>query len=287
MNLWNIEKNGFDRPDIELHGSKYLIGNGFMGYRGTMEEYSAEQLVAVNLAGFFDLAEGSNWRESVNAPNPLYTVVSVDGVALNLSCSESVSHKQALNIKSGIHCRETVFSVAGVNITIKAERFVSMVRENIIALKYSVYADKDVDITLKTGIDKNIWNIFGTHLNFVSEVSDNNSFKLNCETVQLKNELKVYETVVGLNSFENDNLLHSSQISLKADEEFTFTKFGGIYHSQSLEIAEENFSDAVNARSQREILCRSGGRGKGHTWRSAAGWIRNRSKRHRASPTAR
>ncbi len=246
MNLWSIEKNGFDRPDIELHGSKYLIGNGFMGYRGTMEEYSAEQLVAVNLAGFFDLAKGSNWRESVNAPNPLYTVVSVDGVELNLSCCESVYHKQTLNIKSGIHCRETVFSVAGVNITIKAERFVSMVRENIIALKYSVCADKDVNITLKTGIDKNIWNIFGTHLNFVSEVSDNNSFKLNCETVQLKNELKVYETVVGLNSFENDNLLHSSQISLKADEEFTFTKFGGIYHSQSLDTAEENFSDAVN-----------------------------------------
>ena len=57
MNLWGIEKNGFEIADIEKHGSKYLIGNGFMGYRGTMEEYSAEQLVAVNLAGFFDLAE--------------------------------------------------------------------------------------------------------------------------------------------------------------------------------------------------------------------------------------
>ena len=64
VNEWIVEKNSFEIADIEQHGSKFLLGNGFMGYRGTMEEYNAEQLVAVNLAGFFDLAEGSNWRKS-------------------------------------------------------------------------------------------------------------------------------------------------------------------------------------------------------------------------------
>ena len=171
MNLWSIQKNGFDIPDIEKHGSKYLLGNGFIGYRGTMEEYGAEQLVAVNLAGFFDLADGSNWRESVNAPNPLYTVVSVNGTDLDLSSLQSVSHTQKLDIKKGIHSRETVFSVESTKITIKAERFISIVKENIIALKYSVIADKDVAVTIKTGIDKNIWNISGLHLNYVSEVA--------------------------------------------------------------------------------------------------------------------
>ena len=102
MNLWSIQKNGFDISDIEQHGSKYLLGNGFMGYRGTMEEYGAEQLVAVNLAG------GSNWRESVNAPNPLYTVVSINGTDLDLSSLQPVSHTQKSDIKKGIHSRETV-----------------------------------------------------------------------------------------------------------------------------------------------------------------------------------
>ena len=244
MNLWSVEKNSFDIPDIEQHGSKFLLGNGFMGYRGTMEEYGAEQLVAVNLAGFFDLAEGSNWRESVNAPNPLYTVVSVGGTELNLSLLESVSHTQKLDIKKGIHSRKTVFSVGDAKITIKAERFVSMVRENIIALKYSVIADKDVTITIKTGIDKNVWNIFGTHLKFTGDVAENDYLELNCETVQLKNKLKVCEKSVGLDNICNDNLLHISEISLKANEEFTFTKFGGIYHSESLENAD--FLNTVN-----------------------------------------
>jgi len=248
MNLWSIEKNGFEIADIERHGSKYLLGNGFMGYRGTMEEYSAEQLVAVNLAGFFDLAEGSNWRESVNAPNPLYTVVSVDGTVLDLSCLESVFHTQKLDIKKGIHSRETVFSVKNTKITIKAERFVSMVRENIMALKYSVIADRDVKITIKTGIDKNIWDISGRHLNFVSEAQNGSSLELNCETVQLKNRLKVYETVIGLDDVNNENLLHISNINLKANEKFEFTKFGGIYHSDSLENSTADFSDAVGLK---------------------------------------
>ncbi len=247
MNLWSIEKNGFDICDIEKHGSKYLLGNGFLGYRGTMEEYSADQLVAVNLAGFFDLADGSNWRESVNAPNPLYTVVSLNGTELNLNSTQAISHNQKLDIKNGIHSRETVFTLADANITIKAERFVSMVKENIIALKYSVLSDKDVDITIKTGIDKNIWSISGNHLNYVSETQENDYLELNSETVQLKNKLKVYEKVVGLCNINNDNLLHISNLTLKANEEFTFTKFGGIYHSESLENSEKEFNAAVDA----------------------------------------
>ena len=245
-NEWIIKKNNFEKADIEMHGSKYLVANGFMGYRGTMEEYTANELVAVNLAGFFDLAECSNWRESVNAPNPLYTVVSVDNKEINLSQFESVSHKQTLNIRNGIHSRNTIFNVNGVNITIRAERFVSMVSENIIALKYSVCADKDIEVILKTGIDKNIWNISGNHLNFVDENAIDNRLVLNAETVQLKNKLSVYEMVIGLETVENDGLIHTAKISLKANEEFTFTKLSGIYHSESLKNSKENFENAVN-----------------------------------------
>ena len=247
INNWLIEKNDFETADIEKHGSKFLLGNGFMGYRGTMEEYSAEQLVAVNLAGFFDLAEGSNWRESVNAPNPLYTVVSVGGVELNLSSLEAAEHNQTLDIKKGIHSRKTTFSVEGVNITITAERFVSMIRENIIALKYSVSADKDIDITVKTGIDKNVWDISGKHLNYINELQNGNSLELDCETVQLKNKLKVCETVLGLDNIKNENLLHIANISLKANEKTEFIKFGGVYHSASLENADLDFLNAVNS----------------------------------------
>ncbi len=243
---WTVEKTGFDTADIELHGSKYLLGNGFMGYRGTMEEYTAEQLVALNLAGFFDLARGSNWRESVNAPNPLYTAVSVNGKELNLSRIAPVFHKQTLDIKTGIHKRETVFPAGEVNITVKAERFVSKARENILALKYSVSADKNVDIVIKTGTDKNIWNISGNHLNYTDETARGDFSELTAESVQLKKPLKVYEKICGLENIVNVGLLHTASVALKANEEFTFTKFGGVYHGDGLENSDADFLRAVN-----------------------------------------
>ena len=246
---WCIEKKGFEMPDIEMNGSKFLIGNGYMGYRGTMEEYGAEQLVAVNLAGFFDLADGSNWRESVNAPNPLYTLIKILDTELNLSKTTIVSHKQNLDIRNGIHSRETTFLLDGVNVTIKAERLVSMVRENIIAMKYSVVADKPISIIVKTGIDKSVWNISGKHLNYIKEEMCGNSIELNAETVQLKNKLRIYETV--LNWSENKNtlgekLLHSVQIDLQPNKEFEFTKIAGIYHGEAIESSKSNFESAVD-----------------------------------------
>ena len=246
-NQWTIEQSGFQPADIERNGSKFLLGNGFMGYRGTMEEYRAAQLVAVNLAGFFDLAAGSNWRESVNAPNPFYTVICVGDTELNLSRLQPVSHKQTLDIRNGIHSRETSFLIGETRITLKAERFVSMARENIMAMQYSVTADKDIKIMLKTGIDREVWDISGRHLNDIKETASGNSAELLCETVQLGNKLKVCETVVGVNVSDTEDLLHISHIDLKAGREFCFTKFGGVYHSETLEKAAEDFEKAVTA----------------------------------------
>ena len=53
------------RPDqVELLGSKLLMGNGYVGCRGTLEEYRADQLVALTMAGLFD-QRGLDWREPV------------------------------------------------------------------------------------------------------------------------------------------------------------------------------------------------------------------------------
>jgi trehalose/maltose hydrolase-like predicted phosphorylase len=248
-NIWNINKSGFEKADIELNGSKFLIGNGYMGYRGTMEEYGSEQLVAVNLAGFFDLARGSNWRESVNAPNPLYTVVSVGEKELNTATFILKSHEQNLDIRNGIHSRKTTFDVDGVSVTISSERFVSMARENVIALKYSVVADNNISVTVKTGIDCDIWDISGKHLEGFNKTTVGNILKVEAKTVQKGNEIKVFETIDGVSGFENicdKNLLHVMSLDLQANKEITFTKICGIYHSEALLNAEQNYADAVN-----------------------------------------
>lgn len=244
---WIIEKNGFDSSDVELHGSKFLIGNGYMGYRGTMEEYTAKELVAINMAGLFD-KNGDMWRESVNAPNPLYTVLCLDGKNLSLLNTPIKSHCQALNLKHGIHSRKTQFDIDGTTITVEAERFLSMKREHIMALSYCVSADRDVSLTLKTGIDKNIWDINGPHLKNISVIGDDEKSHYKSKTVQNEIALEVYESVLGVQNIGNDNDgLHTVKLNLSANEKLEFSKIAGVYWADAVDTAQLDFKSAVDA----------------------------------------
>ena len=62
-------KKGFNKEDIVSFGNMFLIGNGKYGYRGTLEEYSKNQMVGLNVVGFYDRYK-KLWRESINLPNP-------------------------------------------------------------------------------------------------------------------------------------------------------------------------------------------------------------------------
>ena len=60
------------------NGNVYQIANGYMGYRGTLDEFGPDELVGITLAGIFDRV-GDAWREPVNAPNGGFTQVTLDG----------------------------------------------------------------------------------------------------------------------------------------------------------------------------------------------------------------
>ena len=47
MNAWVVETNTYDENLITHEGSKFLIGNGYFGIRGTLEEYTKEQFCAI------------------------------------------------------------------------------------------------------------------------------------------------------------------------------------------------------------------------------------------------
>ena len=68
---WTIREEGYDESKAATLGNRYLIGNGYMGIRGTLEEYEADKLPAVNLAGIYD--QSSGWREPINLPNGCFS----------------------------------------------------------------------------------------------------------------------------------------------------------------------------------------------------------------------
>jgi len=164
---WHVREEGYSAERIAALGNKFMTGNGYLGYRGTLEEYTKDQLAAVNLAGLYDRV-GSKWREPVNAPNGLWTRLAADdGTPLTPESAPPVSHLQELALQSGVHRRETVYPLPGADgasVAFETERFVSMDRRHMLALRGSIRTSADCRLILQTGIDGDVWDINGPHL---------------------------------------------------------------------------------------------------------------------------
>jgi nigerose phosphorylase len=162
---WIIKETDKLTPqDIDRQGSKLLIGNGYLGYRGTLEEFNKDQKTAVIVSGLYDQV-GDQWREPVNLPNGCFVQVIVQGEPLHALTSKVVAHTQGVDMHSAIHKRKTTFETAGgTRITVQARRFASLARHHLICMEYSVSADRECVVDILTGIDGDVWDINGPHL---------------------------------------------------------------------------------------------------------------------------
>src|ERR1700748_2246785 len=96
-NSWKVSTDKFinEKESLMRRGNVYQIANGYMGYRGTLDEFGATESVGITLAGIFDRV-GSAGREPVNAPNGGFSRVWVDGVELSTLIANVSSHRQTL-----------------------------------------------------------------------------------------------------------------------------------------------------------------------------------------------
>lgn len=165
MKLWEISstETGSDSQSVMRLGNVFQIANGYMGYRGTLDEYGSDQLVGITLAGLFDQV-GDAWREPVNAPNPGYASTSVDGVELSALGDKIVQHRQTLRFANARFERESVFEVGGKSVEIRSARFLSAACPNLGVVRYQVTCSKAADLELLMGIDGHIWDLNGPHL---------------------------------------------------------------------------------------------------------------------------
>ena len=121
---WNItEINQLTPQDIDRQGNKLLIGNGYIGYRGTLEEFNKEQKTATIVSGLYDKV-GDQWREPVNLPNGCFIEVTYKGEPLHALKSKVIAHSQSVDLHNAIHMRETTFETSdGSYITLRSRRF--------------------------------------------------------------------------------------------------------------------------------------------------------------------
>lgn len=233
-----IEQKTYRKNDIILDGVRYLIGNGYFGYRGTLSEYTKAEMVALNLNGIYDQM-GDLWRESVNAYNPLYTIVRVKDVELNPTKIQPTSHKIGIDIDKGLFYRETVFTVKENQITIKSERFADQKNKELLYEKYSISAHESIKVDIYTGIDMDIYNLSGNHLEIQEIIDEADFYFVKTKTKQLGLPVIVGETstrnfsAVSKPISQNNKLLRHYHLELEPKKEYIMFNYAGVCHTRS------------------------------------------------------
>ncbi|WP_379131877.1 glycosyl hydrolase family 65 protein [Paenibacillus sp. sgz500958] len=228
---WIVKESAFDKERITTNGNKYMIGNGYMGYRGTLEEFRKEQLVAVTLAGLYDKA-GDKWREPVNAPNGLFTTVTCDGVLLSLLEHEAATHSQELDIQKGIHRRKTVYNTAGGEVAFTAERFASMNDLHLLVSKLTLSTSHDCQFVIRTGIDGEVWDINGPHLKDQQGIQAGDILISSAITGELQVPVAVAEKTVlpfGEEQIEESSCMRQITFTAQAGVTYEWYKYVTVY----------------------------------------------------------
>ncbi|MHC5215375.1 glycosyl hydrolase family 65 protein [Enterococcus sp. LJL128] len=237
---WIISETGKQLDKAVDFGNKFLIGNGYFGYRGTLEEYTKKELVACNLSGIYD-QRGTAWREPVNAPNGLFTKLTVDGENIDLTTSDVEEHLQQLDMYKAVHQRKTVFKGSNGLVTVESERFASSSDVHLLVMSYSFSLEKTGEVRLLTGIDKQIWDINGPHLTDFTVHKETSVIGLSAVTSELGETVVTAETA----AFDEDiqpqlidseaGVFHKFTFTAEAGKTYTLTKTIAVYTSKDTE----------------------------------------------------
>ncbi len=193
--MWEIKELGFNKENIIHFGNKFLLGHLKLGVRGTLDEYTKEELVALNLPLVYDQV-GSLWRESVNAFNPLYSIIKIDGRIISLLTEIPIYHKQSLNMKDASLMRLTKWRIGDLEITLESKRFVSLLYSRMIFGYYKITLNKNAEMEIQSGIDLDIWDINGPHLEDISLQEINGNLYAFSKTQEQKQEVIVAKQIV-------------------------------------------------------------------------------------------
>jgi nigerose phosphorylase len=226
---WVIEETNPGPGRTEVLGSKLLIANGYLGYRGTLEEHGKTELVACTLSGVYD-RRGDAWREPVNAPNGLLVRLYEGGHLLGSGAREVLHHVQRLDLRHGLHARETTFALSGGNRAhVTAERFASFANPHLLCVRYALRVERACVLTLETGIDADVWDINGPHFASIRMCGRDGMLTVDARTNEGR-EVHVVEMPVGLDRRSSQRtrgkaIVREACLELARGETIAFTKF--------------------------------------------------------------
>ena len=222
-----LNKNYFKKEEITSDGNKFLLGNGHLGYRGTLEEMASNECVALNIVGLYDKS-GDKWRESVNAFNPFFLLHSANNKELSVLKTQPISHSQTLNIRDAFFERTTEFKEA----IVYTQRFLSSSDDTIVGGAYTLTANEDIEVSSVLGICSDIFEINGPHFACIEKYVKNNLLCVSGKTNEGNNVLvtiKIHcSKEISFTIDDDEGIFRNYTYSLRKGETISFTIIGRV-----------------------------------------------------------
>lgn len=240
---WEIIEDSFNETQLVTTGSNFMIGNGYLGYRGTFEEWGAKEYVACVVTDTWDQAEGSRWSELCNVPNGLYTQLFVDDEMLSAFKGDTSDYHRALDMRYGLNQRKVSWkSPKGKSVTLEVEKFASHANHHLLSMSYRFKATEKASYRLLTGIDGAVWSINGEHYRSQEPMEKDDCIGMQLVTGELATEIMVWEgiTITGKDPIrsgilkEDKRILRELVFELDPGEEITVEKVVSITHNNEL-----------------------------------------------------
>ncbi len=237
---WQIIERAFDPEQLVTTGSNFMLGNGYLGYRGTFAEWEAEQYVACIVTDTWDTAADSTWRELCNVPNGLFTRALVAGEPLSAFTGETRDYERRLDLRTGLSTRCATWSgAAGKSITLKVEKFASYDEVQLVVMRYHLEAHADTELILLTGIDGQVWSLNGEHFRVYEPAVEGALLRLSTRTVEFDTQIEVVEglrltgkaPVRTTIRQEERRILRELRFRMRAGDAITLEKVVAITHS--------------------------------------------------------
>jgi kojibiose phosphorylase len=175
-------------------GSCFLVGNGYLGYRGSRPDQGADDFVGCVVSDTYDMADGV-WRELCTVPNGLVVHVELDGAPLGFDVDRDA------RIELALETGEVTYAwfgrtESGRAALVSMRRFASLHELHAIAQQVVVIPEQACEVSITAGIDDDIWSLNGDHFESLSTSIDDDVVTSRCVTGEDQIEIAVASIVV-------------------------------------------------------------------------------------------
>ena len=239
---WEIIQNSFDPEQVVTTGSNFMIGNGYLGYRGTFENWGPEEFVACIATDTWDQAPGSRWSELCNVPNGLFSEIKAEGEVCSLLPESVQEYSHCLDLRYGLNTRTFRWKGSkGQELEIESRKFASYDNHHLLVQEFRFTARSTGVYNLKTGIDGDVWSLNGSHFKVLeTAVLAHGLIGIHLKTHELETEISVVEGVTLTGPDPQETGICTSETGIFREYTFHLEKGDSVCIEKVVAIAHSN-----------------------------------------------